>query len=140
MPAIPLQQLPTRLDTLVSILLFAGKRNSCLVVPWEEVNHTDVKPESPPPTFATATATASLLTDRREVINDTSQDIWNEDMDFNNGSPSRPGTPAAESGLMTPTHSAPSVGQPVGQLRTRIPHGQPGDTIEMISAPVARRG
>lgn len=46
------------------------------VIPWEEVNAaatTAPKPESPPPTFATATATASLLTDKREVINDSSQ-------------------------------------------------------------------
>lgn len=48
------------------------------VVPWEEVNAAATaaaqsKPESPPPTFATATATAALLTDRREVVNDTSQ-------------------------------------------------------------------
>lgn len=113
----------------------------------------DPKPATPPPTFASATATAQLLTDRREVINDSSQgkqsenyihvdpadlsDIWNEDFDLANGS--RPGTPGAESGFMTPA-SGTHIGQPVGQLRNRTPHGAPGETIEMISAPVARRG
>ena len=41
---------------------------------------------------------------------------------------------------MTPAStSAVNIGQPTGQLRTRIPHGMPGETIEMTSAPVARR-
>jgi hypothetical protein len=45
------------------------------LVPWEEVNRA-AKPESPPPTFQTATAIASnadRLTDRHEVVNDPSQ-------------------------------------------------------------------
>jgi hypothetical protein len=134
-------------------------RSDLLVVPWEEVNAAataaENKPDSPPPTFATATATAQLLTDRREIVNDSSQgrfpsctidrsgaadpaDIWNEDMDLAHGS--RPGTPGMDSALRTPVSaSATNIGQPVGQLRSRVPHGVPGETIEMISAPVARR-
>ena len=46
------------------------------VVPWEEVRGpaaVQKKPDSPPPTFATATATN--LTDRHEVVNDSSQGL-----------------------------------------------------------------
>jgi hypothetical protein len=49
-----------------------------LVVPWEEVNaalaaSSEERTESPPPTFATATASANALTDKRGIVNDTAQ-------------------------------------------------------------------
>ena len=128
--------------------------NLCAVVPWEQVSQAALaaaqpKPESPPPTFASATA--SSLTDKREVINDSSQgefsrsslaivltlhsDIWDDNAETDFG-PSRAGTPGPDSGLSTP---GVSTGPTVGPMRTRMPHGVPGETIEMISAPVARR-
>jgi hypothetical protein len=79
---------------------------------------------------------------------DSVVDIWGEQDQLEAGSSTRPGTPGAESGFMTPAHSASAsgvqlhqqtTGMPVGQIRTRVPHGVPGETIEMTSAPVSRR-
>lgn len=104
------------------------------MVPWEEqINATAVKSESPPPTFASATARANGLTDQREVINDSSQDIWSDDFELRSSTSvpdSRATTPSVDTRLNFP---------PTGPLRTRVPHGMPGDQIEMISAPVQRR-
>ncbi|ORY33717.1 Mechanosensitive ion channel-domain-containing protein [Naematelia encephala] len=108
------------------------------MVPWEEVNAAPepAKPESPPPTFATATATN--LTDRHEVINDSSQDIWDEQDELAEGLRTRAGTPGVESALNTP-----STGGyfPVQQMRQRaaMQHGVTPDQIEMVSAAVNRR-
>jgi len=123
---------------------------SDVVIPWEQIAAAAAppqqKPDSPPPTFATATATS--LTDRQEVVNDSSQgvsreirgekptnksqDIWDEDMGgLDTAGPSRATTPGLESGMSTPNVTGP--------LRTRVPHGRPGEQIEMVSAPVNRR-
>ncbi|RXK40282.1 serine/threonine protein kinase [Tremella mesenterica] len=97
------------------------------LVPYEPTQPS-VQPESPPPTFQTATAAhhATSLTGRREVINDPSQDIWDEEDEL--GSASRPGTP----GPNTPVTDS--------GMRQRLPPVQVTDgSIEMTSAPVARR-
>ncbi|WVW82398.1 hypothetical protein I302_104405 [Kwoniella bestiolae CBS 10118] len=102
------------------------------LVPWEQVKPPtpttggSSKPESPPPTFATATAVPNLM-DQRGVVNDASQDVFDEQDELNNQSlaPSRVGTPGPS-----------QVGQGMG-MRSR--HAQEQGDIEMTSAPVARR-
>ncbi|WWC99777.1 hypothetical protein V866_006682 [Kwoniella sp. B9012] len=97
------------------------------LVPWEEVKAATApasssKPESPPPTFASATAVPNLM-DQRGVVNDSSQDVFDEQDELNNQSlaPSRVGTPGPS------------------QVGMRSRHAQEQGDIEMTSAPVARR-
>ncbi|ORX36049.1 Mechanosensitive ion channel-domain-containing protein [Kockovaella imperatae] len=115
------------------------------LVPYEQVQAAEAAAastatastgaESPPPTFDAATNTANNLTDRRELINDPN--IFDESLDMSGqaGYQTRPTTPGVEGSF----RAAVTVGPPVGQLRTRVPHGMPGEQIEMVSAPVARR-
>ncbi|GFZ43630.1 hypothetical protein JCM24511_01350 [Saitozyma sp. JCM 24511] len=114
------------------------------LVPYE-IASAAPKSESPPPTFQSATAighTATSLTDRHEIINDSTQDIWDEQDELGNAStaaPSRIGTPGLETPMSfnvgTPLNSG-SVNGP----RQRVPtHTDTGEAIEMTSAPVARR-
>jgi hypothetical protein len=77
-------------------------------------------------------------------------DIWGETEDMQASmTQSRPGTP----GIMTPSglpghsaavnlHDSPTaISVPNGGVRTRFPRAPvPGETIEMTSAPVNRRG
>ena len=125
------------------------------MIPWEEVRGpaaVQKKLDSPPPTFAFATATATNLTDRHEVVNDSSQgllarflvqigtdgdiDIWDEHTEMagiDMSAPSRTGTPGPLLDM------PPGLDGATGRLRTRVPHGMPGDHFEMVSAPVNRR-
>ncbi|KAK4686237.1 mechanosensitive ion channel protein 4/5/6/7/8/9/10, partial [Tremellales sp. Uapishka_1] len=69
------------------------------LVPYEDVMASSQPTSSgtPPPTFQTATAAAtnaSRLTDRREVINDSAQDIWNDQEELATAPSSRAATPA----------------------------------------------
>ncbi|WVR05974.1 hypothetical protein IAU60_003002 [Kwoniella sp. DSM 27419] len=97
------------------------------------------KPESPPPTFATATALPNLL-DRRGVVNDTSQDIWDEGDELQGGgtsvAPSRVGTPGP-SQINTPISQ--TSGQGLGQAVRHRQQVQEAEDFVMTSAPVARR-
>ncbi|WWC86347.1 uncharacterized protein L201_001220 [Kwoniella dendrophila CBS 6074] len=92
------------------------------LVPWEEVKAATAKPESPPPTFASATALPHLM-DQRQVVNDTSADIWDEGDELNAQSlaPSRAGTPGP--------------GQTGLRSRQTPEHGE----VDIASAPVSRR-
>ncbi|KAL7424777.1 hypothetical protein Q5752_000461 [Cryptotrichosporon argae] len=106
------------------------------LVPYEEVRAAEQpkKPSSPPPTFDAATAAA--LTDRREIINDPSQDIWGEADELHDGlttgAPSRVGTPGP--GLST-GYSTPVLPSGTYGMRQRA-HGE---AAEVVSASVNRR-
>ncbi|WVQ97390.1 hypothetical protein IAU59_004502 [Kwoniella sp. CBS 9459] len=106
------------------------------LVPWDEVKAAaaPAKSESPPPTFASATAMPSL-TDKRAVVNDPSQDIWDEHDElqgYNSVAPSRAGTPGPSQGVRQR--------RPQDQVEEQTPR-VPAHTneIEMTSAQVARR-
>ncbi|WRT64242.1 uncharacterized protein IL334_001173 [Kwoniella shivajii] len=96
------------------------------LIPWEQLKDAaPAKSESPPPTFASATAMPNLM-DQRGVVNDTSQDIWDEHDELNNQSvaPSRAGTPGPS-----------QIGFDARQRHAL----EQGGGIEMTSAPVSRR-
>ncbi|KAK8866012.1 hypothetical protein IAR55_001163 [Kwoniella newhampshirensis] len=108
------------------------------LVPWDEIRAQAApaaapKSESPPPTFATATAVPNL-TDHRTAINDPSQDIWNESAELEgfSAAPSRAGTPGPSQGMRQRP-----VG-PGGPEIIRHGHGN-GEELEMVSEAVARR-
>ncbi|WWC58465.1 uncharacterized protein I303_101007 [Kwoniella dejecticola CBS 10117] len=105
----------------------AAEPTQYTLVPWEEVKGATAKPESPPPTFATATAVPNLM-DQRGVVNDAAVDVFDEHDELNGAqsmAPSRAGTPG------------PSQGHMGTGMRSRQVQEQ-GD-IEMTSAPVSRR-
>ena len=105
------------------------------LVPWEEIKakeQSSVPSQSPPPTFQSATSTADLLIDRRNVINDDSQDIWNENLEAASGPNSRPPTPGPDNGMN------PQMIRPRNLQAPQAAGSQP-EQIEMVSAPVARR-
>ncbi|WVF70531.1 hypothetical protein IAT40_005322 [Kwoniella sp. CBS 6097] len=109
------------------------------LVPWDEVKAAaapaPAKSESPPPTFASATAMPSLM-DHRAVVNDPSQDVWDEQDElqgFNSVAPSRAGTPGPSQGVRQR--------RPQDQAEESLPRvPQHTNEMEMTSAQVARRG
>lgn len=76
------------------------------LVPWEEVREADhpQPPSSPPPTFAAATG--GNLVSRR---NDSSLDLWGENLHDESAAPSRMGSPGPEQQFHTRGSSLPQV-------------------------------
>ncbi|WWD17790.1 hypothetical protein CI109_102232 [Kwoniella shandongensis] len=111
------------------------------LVPWDEVKSQAApavpKSESPPPTFASATAIPNLM-DRRAAVNDPTQDIWNESAELeglNSAAPSRAGTPGPSQGVRQRLVEQHNQG---GPELIRHGHGN-GEEMEMVTPQVARR-